>query len=78
MATASRSAQGRCEVRRLKLLAMALAPLLMTYCHATVTGPRLWAHNSSAAFDTFVAFYLFDIIFAGWAILYAAGEWRRK
>ncbi len=63
-------------MKRLKLLGLALVPLLMTYCHAVVTGPRLWSHNSSAAFDAFVAFYLIDIGLLICMAMHVASEWK--
>jgi hypothetical protein len=32
-------------------------------CHSLVTSPRLWAHNSSAAFNAWLALWFFGLIF---------------
>jgi hypothetical protein len=40
-----------------------LAGLLPVSCHYIVTAPRLWAHDSSAAFEMWVALWIFGIVF---------------
>lgn len=37
--------------------------LLPGACHYSVTAPRLWAHNSSAAFDVWVFGWIFGLLF---------------
>jgi hypothetical protein len=37
--------------------------LLPVSCHYAVTAPRLWAHNSSAAFNAWLALWVFGILF---------------
>jgi hypothetical protein len=40
-----------------------LTGLVPISCHYTVTAPRLWTHNSSAAFNVWVFGWIFGIIF---------------
>lgn len=37
--------------------------LVPVSCHVTVTGPLLWAHNSSTAFEVWVGFWICGLIF---------------
>lgn len=40
-----------------------LTGLIPVSCHYAVTAPRLWAHNSSAAFDMWMGLWIFGVIF---------------
>jgi hypothetical protein len=50
--------------------------LIPASCHYTVTGPRLWRHTSSAAFDAWVGLWIFAIIFL--ALCWAEAFKRKK
>lgn len=40
-------------------------------CHFKVTGPALWGHNSSAAFDAWVGLWVLSMAAFVWAIVWA-------
>jgi hypothetical protein len=48
-----------------------LTGLLPVSCHYTVTAPLLWAHNISAAFDAWLALWVFCVMFLGFCCAYA-------
>lgn len=45
--------------------------LLPASCHYTLTGPALWSHNSSAAFDLWAFLWLMNLAAMGAAIWFA-------
>lgn len=44
-----------------KRLGIILASLVPVACHSVFTGPMLWAHQSSAAFNWFVSLWLLAV-----------------
>jgi len=48
----------KAQLLRFALLTLSLLP---GACHFTVTGPLLWQHSSSAAFDTWVGLWVFAV-----------------
>lgn len=49
------------KLRAFKCLLFVLA-LLPSACHYTITGPALWSHNSSAAFDAWLFLWALAIV----------------
>jgi hypothetical protein len=45
-----------------KMIGVMVVALIPGACHLTLTGPILWTHNSSRAFDTWVSFWIIDIM----------------
>ena len=64
----------RLWVRRAYMTLIGLVPI---GCHYNVTAPRLWQHNSSAAFDIWLGLYVFGVIFLAMCVVAAAQEGRR-
>ena len=40
-----------------------LVPMATTSCHAAWTGPVLWGHDSSAAFEAWIVIWIINFIF---------------
>lgn len=54
---------------------LALIPaLLPAGCHYAWTGPALWAHNSSAAFDAWLFLCLVSIAAPVWVAIWASRD----
>lgn len=60
-----------------RILAVALA-LAVTSCHAFITGPALWSHNSSSAFDAFIGLWVVNIIGLVWACIVPLESQRKE
>lgn len=62
-------------MKKLKHLARWLivpVSMLPGACHYELTGPALWSHNSSAAFDVWVFFWIVSFALVFWAIVWAS------
>lgn len=53
----------------LKRAALVLAALAVTACHAKVTSPALWGHQSSAAFDMCIGLWVVCGVMVFWSFI---------
>jgi hypothetical protein len=65
-------------VKRIKLLALFLVPLLVGSCHYKYTAPFFWNHQSSAAANMAIGGWVLTVIGAAFIALFVATEWSRK
>ncbi len=55
-------------MKPLKRLAVVSLSLLPSACHYFITGPALWSHNSSAAFEMWLLLWLICIVSVCFAV----------
>lgn len=56
-------------MKKLKRLLIILLSFLPAACHVKFTGPLLWGHHTSAAFDAMVGIGLLDAMLIVWIVL---------
>lgn len=59
-------------IRRVARWLVMLPAFIPAGCHYAVTGPALWAHNSSSAFDAWVGLWIVALAVPFWAVVWAS------